>query len=56
MTRLSIVKLKLLLFHSISTTDDTNLIKVRFLDLDSHILAVFRIWYTYVTSEYCITL
>ena len=41
-----------LLFHSTSTTNDTNLIKVRFLDLDSDILAVFSIWYTYVSSEY----
>ena len=41
----SVVNLPLLLFHSISTTNDTKLGKVRFLDLDSDNLAVFSIWY-----------
>ena len=41
----SVVNLTLLLFHSISTTKDTNLSKVRFLGLDSDNLAVFSIWY-----------
>ena len=41
----SVVNLTLLLFHSISTTNDTNLSKVRFLGLDSDNLAVFSIWY-----------
>ena len=49
----SVVNLTLLLFHSISTTKDTNLSKVRFLGLESDNLAVFSIWYdNYVSSDY----